>query len=92
MKIDLHCHTKEIKAGDKGRSIDAALFSHKLQAAGVCIAAITNHNSFDIEQYQDFVREAGSSVMIWPGVELDVKGHYGDKEAFGQITIIVDPE
>lgn len=92
MKIDLHCHTKEIKAGDKGRGVDAAMFSQKLQAAGVCIAAITNHNSFDIAQYRNFVQVAGSSIMIWPGVELDVRGHYGDKEAFGHITIIVDPE
>ena len=91
MKIDLHCHTKEVKNGDRGRAIDAATFSHKMQAAGVCVAAITNHNCFDIDQYNDFVQEAGSSLMIWPGVELDIHGHHGDKDSYGHITIIVDP-
>ena len=91
MKIDLHCHTLEIKAGDKGRAVSAAVFSQKLQAAGVSIAAITNHNYFDIEQYREFVQEAGSSIMIWPGVELDVYGHYGDEGSLGHITVIVDP-
>lgn len=67
MKIDLHCHTLEIKAGDKGRAVSAAVFSQKLQAAGVSIAAITNHNYFDIDQYREFVQEVGSSIMIWPG-------------------------
>ncbi len=92
MKVDLHCHTKAIKIGDKGRAIDAESFSQKLQAAGVCIAAITNHNSFDIDQYNEFVKTAGSSIMIWPGVELDVYGHYGEEKSFGHITVIVDPE
>ena len=30
--------------------------------------------------------------MIWPGVELDVRGHHGEKETFGHITVIVDPD
>ena len=91
MKIDLHCHTQEIKIGDKGRAIDAGTFSQKLQAAGVSIAAITNHNVFDIDQYREFAQEVGSSIMVWPGVELDIRGHYGDEESFGHITVIVDP-
>lgn len=91
MKIDLHCHTKEIKAGDKGRAIDADAFFKKLQSAGVSIAAITNHNTFDIDQYKEFVQAADSSIMVWPGVELDVSGHYGDEKSFGHITLIVDP-
>ena len=92
MKIDLHCHTKEIKKGDSGRNIDVTTFVQKLQAAGVCIVAITNHNSFDIDQYHEFVKAAGSSIMIWPGVELDVHGQNGNKDSFGHITIVVDPE
>ena len=91
MKIDLHCHTQEIKIGDKGRAIDAGTFSQKLQTAGVSIAAITNHNVFDIDQYREFAQEVGSSIMVWPGVELDIRGHYGDEESFGHITVIVDP-
>ena len=37
MKIDLHCHTQEVKIGDTGRAIDASAFYQKLQSAGVCM-------------------------------------------------------
>ena len=37
MKIDLHCHTQEVKIGDAGRAIDASAFYQKLQSAGVCM-------------------------------------------------------
>lgn len=73
MLIDLHCHTKATKRGDgKGRNIDAATFVSKVSSAGVSIVAITNHNTFDIDQYNEFVRAANGAFQIWPGVEIDV--------------------
>lgn len=52
MKIDLHCHTKKIKKGDPvTRNVTAELFAEKIQNADVEIVAITNHNTFDLEQY-----------------------------------------
>ena len=73
MLIDLHCHTKATKRGDgKGRNIDATTFVSKISSAGVSIVAVTNHNTFDIDQYNEFVRAANGAFQIWPGVELDV--------------------
>lgn len=55
MKIDLHCHTKQIKSGDgSGRNVTKELFCRKIFDADVKIVAITNHNSFDKEQFCDF--------------------------------------
>ena len=52
MKIDLHCHTKATKQGDReSRNVTPELFAEKIANADVKIVAITNHNLFDIEQY-----------------------------------------
>jgi energy-coupling factor transporter ATP-binding protein EcfA2 len=73
MKIDLHCHTKAIKKGDgAGRNVTPELFQSKTENADVKIVAITNHNSFDIKQYNDLVEVVRGKCLIWPGVELDV--------------------
>lgn len=73
MLIDLHCHTKAIKRGDgKKRNVDAATFVSRVSRAGVGIVAITNHNAFDLDQYNEFVCAANGAFQIWPGVELDV--------------------
>ena len=45
LKIDLHCHTKQIKKGDgAGRNVSVELFCKKIIDADVKIVAITNHN------------------------------------------------
>lgn len=73
MLIDLHCHTKAIKRGDgKKRNVDAATFVSRVSRADVGIVAITNHNAFDLDQYNEFVCAANGAFQIWPGVELDV--------------------
>ena len=55
LKIDLHCHTKQIKKGDgAGRNVSVELFCKKIIDADVKIVAITNHNAFDLEQYNCF--------------------------------------
>lgn len=73
MLIDLHCHTKAIKRGDgQKRNVDAATFVSKVSRAGVGIVAITNHNAFDLDQFNEFVCAANGAFQIWPSVELDV--------------------
>lgn len=73
MLIDLHCHTKAIKRGDgQKRNVDAATFVSRVSSAGVGIVAITNHNAFDLDQYNEFVCAANDAFQIWPGVELDM--------------------
>lgn len=90
MLIDLHCHTKATKHGDgKGRNIDAASFVSKVCSAGVDVVAITNHNVFDINQYDEFVRAANGAFQIWPGVELDVTS--GIRKSHWHMLVVCGP-
>ncbi len=73
MKIDLHCHTKSIKKGDGfGRNVSLSLFQQKIMDADVKIVAITNHNSFDLEQFEEFQKGVKDFCQVWPGVEIDI--------------------
>lgn len=71
--IDLHCHTIAAKTGDAPtRAVTPELFAEQLSAAGVEIAAVTNHNLFNIDQYRDLVFASKGIAQVWPGAELDV--------------------
>ena len=72
MKIDIHCHTKKIRSGEpESRAVTKEVFSKSIQDAEVDIVAITNHDVFDKNQYDEFVEYVGSNFQIWPGIELD---------------------
>lgn len=88
MKIDLHAHTKKCKTGDgTAREVTRDKFIQKVNSAGVDIVAITNHNLFDIDQYNEF---QNGDFKVWPGVELDVSGN--DSKNRGHCIIVVNPE
>lgn len=74
MKIDLHCHTKRCKSGDSPkRNVDSTLFIKTLEDNDVKIVAITNHNCFDLEQYNLFYENAlKREIQVWPGIEFDI--------------------
>lgn len=73
MKIDFHVHTKKIKSGDAAsRNVTSERFVEILKNTDVRILAITNHNHFDLAQYQQFKDGASATCQIWPGIELDV--------------------
>ncbi len=73
MKIDLHTHTKKCKSGDAHtREIAPADFCEILTSTEVGIITITNHNVFDLIQYQEIEDGLPEGVQAWPGIELDV--------------------
>ena len=73
MKIDLHCHTIAVKKGDgPGRNVTPELFKSKIEQADIKIAAITNHNKFDLNQYLLLCDAVNNMCQLWPGVEIDV--------------------
>lgn len=75
LKVDLHCHTKATKQGDGvGRNVSAELFKEKIANADVKIVAITNHNAFDFEQYNELKVSVSDYCQVWPGVEIDIAG------------------
>lgn len=89
MKIDLHCHTIKAKSGDGGRDIDPVSLAEVLAGSGVGIAAITNHNLFDLAKFNQCTAAASvKGIDIWPGIELDIQGKSG---AVGHVIVIADP-
>ena len=90
MKIDLHCHTKQIKSGDgEGRNVSHELFREKVMNANVRIIAITNHNAFDYEQYTVLRDTVSEFCAVWPGVEIDILGSNGKKY---HLVVVANPE
>ncbi|MES9940321.1 MAG: hypothetical protein ABW104_16160 [Candidatus Thiodiazotropha sp. 6PLUC2] len=88
MKIDVHVHTKKTKQGDAAsREVDANRFHQIIASTEVKIVAITNHNVFDLDQYEEFTHTVGGDFQIWPGVELDVVV----EDRRGHLLVIVSP-
>lgn len=89
MKVDLHCHTKAIKKGEPStRNVDLDTFVNAIKGSEVKIVAITNHNHFDLKQYEEFAEAAKDFCRVWPGVEIDVKFDAGE---VGHIILVADP-
>lgn len=73
MKIDIHTHTKKCKQGDsENRNISPEKFDEIIRLTDVKILAITNHNHFDLEQYNEIKTKVQDTCQIWPGIELDI--------------------
>lgn len=88
MKIDIHMHTKKVKTGDAvTRNITPKKFSEILKRTNVSICAITNHNCFDKIQYLEILKEIDNTLLVWPGIELDIK----ENGSVGHLLVIVNP-
>ena len=73
MKIDIHVHTRKIKTGDAPtRNIEVERFVDMIKNTNDKILAITNHNHFDLKQFEEFRDGVSNHCQIWPGIELDV--------------------
>lgn len=89
MKIDIHTHTKKCESGDaSSREIAAADFCEAVRATEVGIIAVTNHNVFDLIQFEEILAEMDSDAQVWPGIELDVV----DDGARGHLLVIASPD
>ena len=88
-KIDLHLHTQKCKKGDGvSRVIDEEKFIEKIQENNVGLCAITNHNKFDINEYNTILNKQ-INFIIFPGIELDVRF---DKNKIRHIILVCSPE
>lgn len=87
MKIDLHLHTKRIKSGDSPkRNITPEKFVKTLKENEVVVSAITNHNHFDMDEYNEVINQ-DPELVVFPGIELDVKNN----ENHHHIIVICNP-
>ncbi len=72
-KIDLHIHTKPASY-EKQFEFDIDVLKEHIKANSLDIIAITNHNFFDLENY-NFIKD-NLSIKVYAGVEIDIeKGH-----------------
>lgn len=89
MKIDIHTHTRKCKSGDAAtREISPEDFCSSILSTEVRVIAITNHNVFDLAQFEDIRTRIGTDAQVWPGVELDVH----DEKTKGHLLVITSPE
>lgn len=92
MKIDLHMHTKAtLDSEPKTRNIkNPEDFKKTLINSKIIVAAITNHNEFDEEQYKEL---KDKEYLLLPGIEYDVNISDGkDSKIRKQLNIIFDPK
>ncbi|MDP2852519.1 MAG: hypothetical protein Q8O23_03835 [Gallionella sp.] len=89
MKIDIHTHTRKCKSGDaQTREVSPQDFRDAILSTEVRVVAITNHNVFDLSQFQAIQALIGSDAQVWPGVELDVC----DDQSKGHLLVIISPK
>lgn len=91
MKIDLHCHTRNIKSGDgSGREVTDELFIKKVKSSGVEVIAVTNHNMFDDVQFLRLQEKVKDTCKLWPGVEFDIG--YGEDGKIYHLLVVCNPK
>ena len=83
-RADFHLHTisergasrKSYRAEFNGREADfPQAFVDKLKEQEIRIAVITNHNSFDLEEFKKIAKKARKeNILALPGIELGVQG------------------
>ena len=89
MKIDIHTHTRKVKSGDADtRNVESAEFVEIIKNTDVRILAITNHNHFDLTQFEEFRDGVIATCQIWPGIELDIM----ENSKRGHLIVICNPK
>ena len=89
MKIDLHVHTIKTKLDNSNRNIPSVeQFIAILNKSNVGIAAITNHNKFDMKQFNEIVSKNINKILFLPGIELNVKLN----DSVKHLNLIFDPK
>jgi hypothetical protein len=78
-KIDLHVHTTSTSQ-DRPFVFDLNRLKGYVQARAIDCLAITNHNQFDLVQFNGIRNSV--SIPVFPGIEIDLEG--------GQLLLIAD--
>lgn len=90
-KIDLHVHTVKTISDNSNRDIEPKKFVEIMNLSDVGIVSITNHNIFNIDQYNK-IKEINDknkdNFLLLPGIELDV--YLNDKKNRKQLNVILD--
>lgn len=80
-KCDFHIHTISTNR-DKPFNFSFERFTKYVSESELDCVAITNHNIFDLEQYNELTKK-NPELIIFPGVEIDVVS--------GHVIVLADP-
>ncbi|HOE39964.1 MAG TPA: hypothetical protein PLY69_10330 [Bacteroidales bacterium] len=73
-KIDLHIHTKASPYSDSVYDFSISKLQEYVEKLSIDCIAITNHNLFDLEQFNQISEQI--EITVLPGIEIDIeKGH-----------------
>lgn len=73
-KIDLHLHTKASQYSDSIYDFSLSKLQEYVNKLSIDCIAVTNHNLFDLEQFNDISKQL--EITVLPGIEIDIeKGH-----------------
>ena len=74
-KIDFHIHTVPVNGKDSSFVFNIEKFQHYIDELSIDAVAITNHNLFDLEQFER-ISSTLQNVIVFPGIEIDFEdGH-----------------
>lgn len=79
-KIDLHIHTIST-VSDSYFEYSLEVFRDYVRTAGLNAVAVTNHNTFDADQFRSI--SAALGIPVFPGIEVDV--------ADGHVLVLAEP-
>lgn len=71
-KIDLHLHTKPSPHSDSAFVFSLNKLKEYVEKLGIDCIAVTNHNLFDLNQFNQISEELNITVL--PGIEIDLEG------------------
>lgn len=83
-KFDLHIHTIPT-AADRTFEFSIKHLKNYVEINGLDAIAITNHNCFRLDQFRSIQDELGESVVVFPGIEINIGRNAG------HIIVIADP-
>ena len=85
MSIDLHIHTVTTPSDSKNFEFDMDVLSQYAIEANLDAIAITNHNVFDRQGYEEVC--SALSIPVFPGIEINVT----KPGSFGHVLLIAGP-
>ena len=84
-RIDFHIHTVETTSDSSGFKFDVAVLKDYVKRARLAAIAITNHNGFYRDDYDQISKTLG--IAVFPGAEINVAKPSG----FGHVIVVADP-
>ena len=75
-KIDFHIHTKPDVLKDNKFEFSIDWLKEYVKRSELNAIAITNHNLFDIDQFDEIIRDMQDICTVFPGMELSLENFH----------------